>query len=202
MGDFNAKLKIDKEECTQHQSRNGRFLRNMIKTLDLTIVNKLPEHKGTWTRINTKNQLQRSVIDYIITSKQLCHLITDSETDTNQTYQIKGKNPTDHNIITMSLNLELKQKKETCKKWRKGTEAQWEQYNQELQQQLEKTDITNIGTLTTVIKQCLMNTIGRYTITAGRVLVLVLVLVDTQQSSQRSITLRSICRQQISPKIL
>ena len=45
MGDFNAKLKIDKEECTQHQSRNGRFLRNMIKTLDLTIVNKLPEHK-------------------------------------------------------------------------------------------------------------------------------------------------------------
>ena len=31
---------------------------------------------------------------------------------------------------------------------------------------------------------------------------LVLVLVDTQQSSQRSITLRSICRQQISPKIL
>ena len=29
-----------------------------------------------------------------------------------------------------------------------------------------------------------------------------LVLVDTQQSSQRSITLRSICRQQISPKIL
>ena len=69
MGDFNAKLKIDKEECTQHQSRNGRFLRNMIKTPDLTIVNKLPEHKGTWTRINTKNQLQRSVIDYIITSK-------------------------------------------------------------------------------------------------------------------------------------
>ena len=32
--------------------------------------------------------------------------------------------------------------------------------------------------------------------------VLVLVLVDTQQSSQRSITLRSISRQQISPKIL
>ena len=30
----------------------------------------------------------------------------------------------------------------------------------------------------------------------------VLVLVDTQQSSQRSITLRSISRQQISPKIL
>ena len=32
--------------------------------------------------------------------------------------------------------------------------------------------------------------------------VLVLVLVDTQQGSQRSITLRSISRQQISPKIL
>ena len=77
------------------------------------------------------------MIDYIITSKQLCHLITDSETDTNQTYKIKGKNPTDHNIITMSLNLELKHKHETCKKWRKGTEAQWEQYNQELQQQFE-----------------------------------------------------------------
>ena len=34
------------------------------------------------------------------------------------------------------------------------------------------------------------------------VLVLVLVLVDTQQSSQGSITQRSISRQQISPKIL
>ena len=46
----------------------------------------------------------------------------------------------------MSLNLlvELKHKNETCKKWRKGTEAQWEQYNQELQQQLEKTDVTNL----------------------------------------------------------
>ena len=63
----------------------------------------------------------------------------------------------------------IKTKNETCKKWRKGTEAQWEQYNQELQQQLEKTDITNIDTLTTMIKKCLMNTIGRYTITAGRV---------------------------------
>ena len=95
------------------------------------------KHKKSTTTI--------SIIDYIITSKQLCHLITDSETDSNQTsyMQIKGRNPTDHNIITMSLNLELKQKNETCKKWRKGTEAQWEQYNQELQQQLEKTDITN-----------------------------------------------------------
>ena len=51
----------------------------------------------------------------------------------------------------------------------KRNKAQWEQYNQELQQKLEKTDITNIGTLTTMIKKCLMNTIGRYTITAGRV---------------------------------
>ena len=68
----------------------------------------------------------------------------------------------------MSLNLELKHKNETCKKWRKGPEAQWEQYNQELQQQLEKTDVTNIGTLTTMIKKSLMKTIGRLTITAGR----------------------------------
>ena len=37
----------------------------------------------------------------------------------------------------MSLNLELKHKNETCKNWRKGTEAQGEQYNQELQQQFE-----------------------------------------------------------------
>ena len=37
---------------------------------------------------------------------------------------------------------------------------------------------------------------------AGHKTVLVLVLVDTQQSSQRSIMLRSISRQQISPKIL
>ena len=36
------------------------------------------------------------------------HMISESETDTDGNQQITGKQPTDHRIITMKLDMEIK----------------------------------------------------------------------------------------------
>ena len=51
MGDFNAKLQIEKESCSQQTSRYRKLLQELINHTDMTVVNQLPRHEGTWTRI-------------------------------------------------------------------------------------------------------------------------------------------------------
>ena len=69
IGDFNAKLQIEKDGCSQQTSRNGNMLQELINHTDMTVVNQLPKHEGAWTRIHTQNKLnnkQKSIIDYIL----------------------------------------------------------------------------------------------------------------------------------------
>ena len=42
MGDFNAKLQIEKDGCSQQTSRNGKMLQELINHTDMTVVNQLP----------------------------------------------------------------------------------------------------------------------------------------------------------------
>ena len=52
-GDFNAKLKISKENCEQAESRNGKILQEMITENNLTPATINADH-GIWTRANRK----------------------------------------------------------------------------------------------------------------------------------------------------
>ena len=129
MGDFNAKLQFDGENYHQSMSRNGRILLDMIKQTDMFVVNQSKYHEGTWTRINTRNQHQKSIIDYIMISENLSTTIIDSSTDTDGSFQIKGKNPSDHQCMFMTLNLMARQNVIVKKKWRIGSPKQWQDYN-------------------------------------------------------------------------
>ena len=71
MGDLNAKVEINSHECKQKESRNGNILQEYIRQTNTIILNKTENHQGTWTRVNRKNNNERSVIDYIITSRPL-----------------------------------------------------------------------------------------------------------------------------------
>ena len=90
MGDFNAKLEITKEMCTQAESRNGKALQSLIDRNRMEAINRLETHTGTWTRINTQNPDEKSIIDYIIVTQPVTKLITESKTDTNMMYKIAG----------------------------------------------------------------------------------------------------------------
>ena len=68
MGDFNAKLEIEKEGMKQNQSRNGKLLYQLLETTGMTTVNTRREHIGTWTRVNTSNANEKSIIDYMLSS--------------------------------------------------------------------------------------------------------------------------------------
>ena len=151
-------------------SRNGKFLKEMILQTNMTVVNELPHHEGTWTRINTKDHNQKSVIDYIIITDNMRTMITQSATDTEGTYQIKGINPTDHHIINMKMNLNVQIKKSITKQWRTGTPEQWKQYNLYVQKTMKQEKPTSIDntTLTKTIIQGLMETIGKTTIVRGK----------------------------------
>ena len=68
--DYNAKLKIDTNECKQDESRNGKLLREIINNNNLKPVN-LEANHGIWTRVNRRNDAEKSVIDYILITDQI-----------------------------------------------------------------------------------------------------------------------------------
>ena len=116
MGDLNAKAEINSHECKQKESRNGNILQEYIRQTNTMILNTTENHQGTWTRVNRKNNNERSVIDYIITSRPLQNRIIDSATDTDNMYKIAGINPTDHNVITATISTEITTTYTTTKK--------------------------------------------------------------------------------------
>ena len=60
--DFNAKL-------FDGRNRNGRIMdKELIQPLNLTILNISDKCTGKWTRIKTSNNIERSEIDYAITT--------------------------------------------------------------------------------------------------------------------------------------
>ena len=73
-GDFNAKITINNEECKQSESRNGKLLQNIIEDNNLIVAN-LKADAGIWTRVNRKNNEEKSVIDYILTAPYVANNI-------------------------------------------------------------------------------------------------------------------------------
>ena len=168
MGDFNAKLQIEKDSCLQQTSRNGKLLQELINHTDMTVVNQLPKHEGTWTRIHTQNNNQKSIIDYIMTSPNVNYSIINSSTDSDGYFQIKGKNQTDHQCMFLTLSLTTKPRIVTTKKWRIGKPEQWEDYNSHYNESTRNKTPTNATDLTKLIIQSLHKAIGKTTIKAGK----------------------------------
>ena len=132
MGDLNAKVAVTKGSCNQTASRNGTLLTEFIKQTETTVINTMEKHQGTWTRQNRKNSNEKSIIDYIITSNHLAAKVLESTTEDGTTNLIRGNNPTDHNIITATLDIAVKRERKTTKQWKRGQPKDWENFNQAL----------------------------------------------------------------------
>ena len=143
LGDLNAKVEINRQHCKQKESRNGKMLTDLVKNTKTLIVNTLGKHQGTWTRVNRKNTNEKSIIDYIIISQTLQHKVIESKTDNNHEYLITGINPTDHNVLTATIDTTLQTNKNKTKKWMTGTKEEWRDFNKLLQEEWVKTTKKN-----------------------------------------------------------
>ena len=93
LGDFNAKIGNDEHGIINgepYKSRNDALLRDIIKHLNLEILNnKVTE--GKWTRINSNNINEKSIIDYINFNNKLTKHIAEVIIDEKQDFILTGK---------------------------------------------------------------------------------------------------------------
>ena len=132
----------------------------------MVIVNTHKNHQGSWTIVNTNNSKEKSIIDYIIISKSLEPSITESSTDNNNLYTIKGANQTDHNVITATIKTTIEQTTQKQTRWKKGTPEEWKQFNTEVQETWQQTGKKGkyIDTLQHTIKQSPKHNMGSITL--------------------------------------
>ena len=69
MGDFNAKLEDPVNNIKADKS--GKMLNKLVQKHNLIIVNNTERCQGKWTRINTKNESEKSVIDFMICCQRM-----------------------------------------------------------------------------------------------------------------------------------
>lgn len=135
VGDFNAKIGDDQNGITGNLptiSRNGHLLRSFIDDRGLNLMNSKDICKGLWTRVNTKNPSQKSVLDYVLTSRDISPSILSMVIDEDKIHQLQGKNPTDHNTILLTINSNLQKVCQVPKPHWKLNNANWEHFVSDL----------------------------------------------------------------------
>ena len=124
-GDLNCKIgehvKGNKKEIT----KGGRRLLKMAKHNEMIILNTTDKCKGLWTRSQKEEKgTKRSVIDYVLVTEKHEEIVTKMEIDEERlvTPHRNDSRPgmevyTDHNMITVLMNLQIlkeqRQEKET-----------------------------------------------------------------------------------------
>jgi len=166
MGDFNAKLDINKENYQQTQSRNGKQLQGLIDDLQLKPIS-LKSHTGTCTWKNRHNNEEHSTIDYIITTEKLAKQTREVIVDEEGIYRIKGRKHSDHNTILTKIGTNIKVNTKIIKRWKLNNKEGWEKYNKEIQKAYKDKGIGEQMNLGKIIVRTLQHTVGQVRIRTG-----------------------------------
>jgi hypothetical protein len=163
MGDFNAKLKVTKGDMTvQEQSRNGAQLQKLIDNTQLVAVSTKAD-RGMWTWENRSNTTQKSVIDYLLATKDLAKNMGGITIDEIGVMRLKSQagKESDHNTITATINITHKPQKDTIKRWKTSNKEGWTKFNTEMEKHLWN----NYDTFESDLRNIMEQTIGSTTIT-------------------------------------
>ncbi len=168
VGDFNAKLNIHlpEKKITQKMSRNGEILQGLLNDTETVAVN-MNKDVCQWTREHRKNQNEKSVIDYIITTNKSKEKIKLTRIDTEGTHRLKGKEETDHNTILMETNFDVRTTPTHKKIWKKGSTQDWNKYNEQVNREIKSRKPQNYDELEEIIMRSLKSNIGQITIKNG-----------------------------------
>ena len=107
LGDFNAKIGNGEHGIPNGDpiiTPNGKRLISLTNNFNLKILNKSPKCKGKWTRINTKNENEKSIIDYALCTQALYTNLNTIAIDEEENCKLNGKCKTDHNSIIIKIN--------------------------------------------------------------------------------------------------
>ena len=129
--DGNAKLGLLGEEI----SRNGKILERVIEENDLVLINSRQCCKGKITRKNTKNEKEVSAIDFILTSQTAAIWVKEMIIDEEGTLKVKGKTASDHNTITVKIEIKNIDQVKSIKRvnWNlKASPLKWNLFKAEL----------------------------------------------------------------------
>ena len=127
--DANAKIGILNEMV----SRNGKLLLDLVKKHNLTVINCTNKCKGRITRMNTANSDEISAIDYVITNDTVEKWIEEMIIDEDGLFKIKGKKATDHNTISIRIDIPNKVKIKPIKSigWNlRASDEKWRQFEE------------------------------------------------------------------------
>ena len=119
--DANAKVGKDKIRNDPNTvSANGKILLDICERQNLTILNTMDLCKGVITRERvTVNNIERSVIDYVIVCEAMKNYVEEMKIDEDRIYALKkyGKKTvtSDHNILFSRFSIQYKLKKPTCR---------------------------------------------------------------------------------------
>ena len=167
MGDFNAKLEINKQDIQQKQSRNGEHLQKMIEETN-TIPVTLNAQKGNWTRVKRKDINERSVIDYVIMTQEIAQSNKIVMIDEEGALRIRGKEETDHNtiIIETEIPAPIQTKKE--KIINLNDKEGWNKFNNIIEDKFSSTEPETYSQYETAIKYAMKNAFKTITVTKGK----------------------------------
>ena len=135
--DANAKIGILNEAV----SRNGKPLLEIIKNHNLTVMNSSCKCVGKITRKNTVNNNEYSAIDFVIVSNTVERWIKEMIIDEEGLLKIKGKKETDHNTISLKIDIENTKKVKPVKNvgWNiNAPEEKWKQFEKNLKNNYAK----------------------------------------------------------------
>ena len=129
--DGNGKIGI----LGEPKSRNGLLLEQVFENHNLIILNKSNKCIGKVTRQNTKNNSEKSAIDFVVTDSEIIKWIKSMKIDEDGLLKISGKNDTDHNTIVVDLTISKFEKTKPAPniQWRlHAPQTNWVKFRHEL----------------------------------------------------------------------
>ena len=88
--------------------------------------------RDKWAGINTTNQNQKSILDYVICKSPLLYYIQEMIINEEEIYRLKAKSRNDHNIIMLTTNKKLNQQNKQNKIWKINEKTNWKKYEEKL----------------------------------------------------------------------
>ena len=159
-GDFNAKVSINHKATTQKLSRNGKLLEKMLETSKCTAIS-LQSSTGLWTRVNTANKNEKSVIDYVITPENQQSNVEHIQVDVAGAFRIRGDSDSDHNTILTTLKVKQPRTETSIQVWDINNKEGWTAFNNQIQEAVKKSHIESYEKLEKEILKAMEARIGK-----------------------------------------
>ena len=143
---------------------NGKRLINLTNNFNLKILNKSPKCKGKWTRVNTKNENEKSIIDYALCTQALYANLNTITIDEEENYKLNGRSKTDHNSIIIKINksISMVKKKIDSYQWKINSNTNWTRFRETMQNNIINNKPRKYEELEKIIIQTAVEEIGLF----------------------------------------